>query len=343
MTQQIPAIDMHSHWMPEKLVEALRQRSQPPHIVRKEDGHEYLISSFTPTRMPGREDIEVRVASMDRNNVHGAVLSLTGVYGIERLPIEDSLPLCRIYNDAASEACTLYPGRLHAFAALPCSNMKAMVEEFNRVMKLPGIVGGLLQGDGFLSKKRAEMYRPLFEAANRVNAVFLVHYGKIANDPDAPKVDNSDNAHSRIGTLDMQARISSNMLTFCMTDFLADFPNVTVMSHNLGGNIPFEIERLDHRSLIDRPNDELPSKRIRDARVIVDCNSLGAKSIELAYDAYGPGRIVYGSDGTDFGMDWTNKAIAAARIPEEEKQAILGGTAARALARAGVQMQQAAE
>ena len=334
---------MHSHWMPEKLVEALRHRAEPPRVAKGEDGREYLYSSFTPTLMPGREDIEDRVAAMDKNNVQAAVLSLTGVYSIERLPIEDALPLCRIYNDAVSEACAEHPGRLYAFAALPCSDMDAMVGEFERVMKLPGIVGGLLQGDGFLSRKRAEMYRPLFEAADKVNAVFLVHYGKLPNDPEAPRPDTSDNPHSRVGTLDMQARISSNMLTFCMTDFLDAYANVTVLSHNLGGNIPFEVERLDHRSLIDRPKDVLPSKRIRDAKVLVDCNSLGAKSIELAYDVYGPGRIVYGSDGTDFGMNWTNKAIADAKIPESEKQAILAGTAAQALARAGVQTSLAAE
>lgn len=336
-------IDMHAHWMPEKLVDALRQRSEIPRIETRDDGKEYLISSFTPTLMPGREDIETRIAAMDRNNVRSAVLSLTGVYGIERLPIKDALPLCQVYNDAVAEACAAHPGRLYAFAAMPCSDMNAMVEEFNRVMKMPGIVGGLLQGDGFLSRKRAEMYRPLFEAADKVNAVFLVHYGKLPNDAEAPKPDTSDNPHARVGTLDMQSRISSNMLTFCMTDFLEPFPNVTVLSHNLGGNIPFEVERLDHRSLIDRPNDVLPSKRFRDARVIVDCNSLGAKSIEMAYDVYGPGRIVYGSDGTDFGMDWTNKAISAARIPDSEKDAILFGTAQRALMRAGVQMRMAAE
>lgn len=335
-------IDMHAHWMPEKLVDALRQRSEAPRI-EKRDGQEYLISSFTPTLMPGREDIETRIEAMDRNNVRAAVLSLTGVYGIERLPIKDALPLCQVYNDAVSEACAAHPGRLYAFAALPCADMNAMVAEFERVMKLPGIVGGLLQGDGFLSRKRAEAYRPLFEAANKVNAVFLVHYGKIANDPDAPKPDTSDNPHARVGTLDMQARISSNMLTFCMTDFLDAFPNVTVLSHNLGGNIPFEIERLDHRSMIDRPADVLPSKKVRDARVIVDCNSLGSKSIEMAYGVYGPGRIVYGSDGTDFGMDWTNRAIANANIPDAEKDAILYGTALRALKSAGVPMQAAAE
>ncbi len=336
-------VDMHSHWMPEALIEALRQRSDVPRVAKGEDGREYLYSSFTPTLMPGREDIESRIAAMDRNNVQTAVLSLTGVYSIERLPIDVALPLCRIYNDAVSQACAKHPGRLYAFAAMPCSDMGALVDEFKRVMQLPGIVGGLLQGDGFLSRKRAEMYRPLFEEANKVNAVFLVHYGKLPNDPDAPKPDTSDNPHSRVGTLDMQSRISSNMLTFCMTDFLDAYPNVTVLSHNLGGNIPFEVERLDHRSLIDRPQDVLPSQRFRDSKVLVDCNSLGAKSIEMAYGVYGPGRIVYGSDGTDFGMDWTNKAIANANIPDSEKQAILAGTAAVALARAGARMPMAAE
>jgi len=262
---------------------------------------------------------------------------MTGVYGIERLPLDDALPLCRTYNDAAAGACAQYPDRFSAIAALPLIDSAAMVGEFERIMQKPGMIGALLPSDGFLSKKRAKYFRPLFEAANRTGAVFMVHYGKMPNDPDAPKVDNSDNPHARIGTLDMQARISQTMLTFCMTDFLADFPRVTILSHNLGGNIPFEVERLDHRSLLDRPQDELPSKRIRNARVIVDCNSLGARAIEAAFEVYGPGRIVYGSDGTDFGMSWTNRAIGEARIPDSEKASIRAGAALAVIAGTGGQ------
>ncbi len=336
-------IDMHAHWFPEALVEALRQRSSPPHIRREPDGKEYLFSGFNPSVMEQAEPIATRLAAMDRNGVQRGVLSLTGVYGIERLPIEDALPLCRIYNDAVAQVCLEHPDRFSAFAALPLIDSQAMVAEFERVMALPGFVGALLPSDGFLSQKRAARFAPLFAAANERGAVFMVHYGKMPDDPDAPKVDNSDNAHARIGTLDMQARISQNMLTFCMTDFLAAYPNVQIMSHNLGGNIPFEVERLDHRSMLDRPNDELPSARIRKARVIVDCNSLGARSIETAFEVYGPGRIVYGSDGTDFGMNWTNKAIDEARIPESEKDAIRNGTAYKALSRVDVGLSVAAE
>ena len=139
-----------------------------------------------------------------------------------------------------------------------------MLAEFERTMALPGMVGAMLAGDGFLSLKRAERFRPILEAADRYGAIMLVHYGKIANDPEPIKVDSSDNGHPRVGTLDMQARLSQNMITFCLTDFLKSFPNVTVLSHNLGGNIPFEIERMDHRTMIDLPpGTELPSKKFR--------------------------------------------------------------------------------
>ena len=124
------------------------------------------------------------------------------------------------------------------------------------------------------------------------------------------------------------------MITFCLTDFLKSFPNVTVLSHNLGGNIPFEIERMDHRTMIDMPpGTELPSKKFRAAPVLVDCNSLGARAIELAAEVYGADKIVFGSDGTGFGMEWTQKAINEARLTEHERDLIRHNNAAAAIAR----------
>src|SRR5580693_6668329 len=65
----------------------------------------------------------------------------------------------------------------------------------------------------------------------------------------------------RNGTLDMQASLSSVMVTLSLTDYLADYPDAMVHVHNLGGNIPYEVERMDHRALLDTPNEELPSSR----------------------------------------------------------------------------------
>ncbi|HLI21392.1 MAG TPA: amidohydrolase family protein [Stellaceae bacterium] len=328
------AVDMHFHWGPKGFADALRQRTVRPMIQRGEDGAEYFYSSFNPNKLPADHDsVDARLAEMDKNGVQHAVLSMSPVTGIEALPLQDALPLARAYNDAVAEVCKAHPSRFSGFAILPVGNMSAAVTEFERVMDMPGMIGAVLPGDGFLTEKRAQKFAPLMEAANKRHAVFLVHYGKLPDDPEAPKPDVTDNNRNRFGTLDMQSRLSSNMVTFCMTDFLKPYPNVTVMSHNLGGNIPFEVDRMDHRTMCDTPGVELPSKKFKAAPIMVDCNSLSGRAIELAVQVYGADKIVFGSDGSDFGMNWTQNAINEARISEAEKALIRDGNAKRLLAK----------
>ncbi|HWM46374.1 MAG TPA: amidohydrolase family protein [Xanthobacteraceae bacterium] len=334
-------IDMHSHWFPEKLADAFRQRKTKP-MIHTKDGVEYMESMFSaPLRL---ENLDKRIAEMDRTGVDRGVISLTTVFGVEGLPPDEAIPLCRTNNDGLAEVCAKHPDRFSFLASLPVGDIDAAIAEFERAMTLPGCVGGLLPGDGFLSLKRAERFRPLLETIDRYSAMVLVHYGKTANDTDPIKVDASDNGHPRMGTLDMQARLSQNMITFCLTDYMKSFPNLTLLSHNLGGNIPFEIERMDHRTMIDLPpGSELPSKKFRVAPVLVDCNSLGARAIELAAEVYGADKIVFGSDGTAFGMEWTQKAINESRLDESEREAIRHTNAARAIAKVKRPVQVAAE
>jgi predicted TIM-barrel fold metal-dependent hydrolase len=49
---------------------------------------------------------------------------------------------------------------------------------------------------------------------------------------------------------------------------------------------------------------------------------------------YGADRIVCGTDGTEFGVDWTHKALAEAEIGDQAREQILHGNAAALLARA---------
>ena len=72
----------------------------------------------------------------------------------------------------------------------------------------------------------------------------------------------------------------------------------------------------------------------RRAGVYVDCNSFGPHSIEAGVRTYGADRIVCGTDGTAFGIDWTTKALAEADIGQEAREKILHGNAAALLARA---------
>jgi predicted TIM-barrel fold metal-dependent hydrolase len=336
-------IDMHAHWKPADIADALRARAKEPRILRNPDGAEVLKSRMGEEPLANAfDDVEFHLGRMDRQGVETSVLSLLGTFcWIESQPPEVSLPLCRRVNDGFSAICQKHPGRFAAFAALPLTDMTAAAAELERALALPGVVGAQLPGNFFLTRADAEAARPLLEVADRHSAVLLIHHGPRPGDA-FPKVGgDTDNARRRNGTLDMQASLSSVMVTLCLTEFLAPYPNVTVVVHNLGGNIPYEVERMDHRSLLDTPDEELPSSRIRNAKVYVDCNSFGPRAIEAAVSLYGAERIVCGTDGSAFGVDWTRKALADAQIGEEAREQILRRNAAAMLARAGKPVQQA--
>ncbi len=329
-------IDMHAHWKPAEVADALRARSREPRILRNDAGIEVLkLPRMGETPLAEAfDDVETHLARMDRQGVEVSVLSVVGGFcWIESQAPETSLPLCRRVNDRFSAICQQHPGRFAAFAALPLTDMNAAAAELDRVFGLPGIVGAQLPGNYFLTRNDAEAVRPLLDVANRHKAVLLIHHGPRPGDA-YPKVGgDTDNARRRNGTLDMQASLSSVMVTLCLTDILADYPDVTVVVHNLGGNIPYEVERMDHRSLLDTPDEELPSARFRRAKVYVDCNSFGPRAIEAAVALYGPERIVCGTDGSAFGVDWTRKALADAQINEDARQQILHRNATAMLVR----------
>jgi len=328
-------IDMHAHWRPAELIDAMRARTKEPRIVRNPDGVEVVKSRIGEEAVSKAfDDVEFHLAKMARQDVSTSVLSLLGALcWIESQPVEVSLPLCRMVNDGMSGICRRHQGRFNVFASLPLADMSAAAAEFERALALPGVVGAQVPGNGFLTKKDAEAMRPLLEVANRHRAIVFIHHGPRPGDP-FPKISgDTDNARRRNGTLDMQASLSSVMVTLCLTDYLAPYPDAMVLVHNLGGNIPYEIERMDHRQLLDTPNEELPSSRFRRAKVYVDCNSFGPRAIEAAVRCYGAERIVCGTDGTEFGCEWTNKALAEAEIGEEARAQILHRNATAIMSR----------
>jgi predicted TIM-barrel fold metal-dependent hydrolase len=328
-------IDMHAHWKPAEVADALRARTKEPRIVRDGDGVEVLKSRMSEEPLANAfDDVDFHLGRMDRQGVEISVLSLVGGFcWIEAQPLDVAGPLCRRVNDRLSAICQEHPGRFAAYAALPLTDISAAVTELERVLGLPGMIGAQIPGNFFLTSGDAEAMRPLLEVANRHHAVLFIHHGPRPGDA-FPKVGgDTDNARRRNGTLDMQASLSSVMVTLCLTDLLASYPDVSIQVHNLGGNIPYEVERMDHRSLLDTPEEELPSSRFRRAKVYVDCNSFGPLAIEAAVSLYGAERIVCGTDGSAFGVDWTRKALADARIGEEARELILHRNAAAMMAR----------
>src|SRR5258708_39495747 len=126
-------------------------------------------------------------------------------------------------------------------------DLGAAAGELERAMGLPGMIGAQIPGNFFLTRADAETMRPLMEVANRHHAVLFIHHGPRPGDAFPKDAGHTDNSRRRNGTLDLQASLSSVMVTQSLTDYLADYPDAMVHVHNLCGNIPYEVDRRDHR------------------------------------------------------------------------------------------------
>ena len=120
-------IDMHAHWRPAELADALRARTAEPRIVRNHDGAEVLKTRMGEEPLATAFDqADFHLARMDRQGVSTSVLSLLGSFcWIEAQPLDVSLPLCRLFNDSVSKLCQQHPGRFAAYAALPLVDIAA--------------------------------------------------------------------------------------------------------------------------------------------------------------------------------------------------------------------------
>src|ERR1700692_759713 len=134
-------IDMHAHWKPSEVADALRARTREPRIVRGTDGVEMLKAprmADTPLAEAFDEAV-VELARMDRQEVSVSVLSGLGSFcWIEAQPVEGGLPVGRKVKDGLATICARHPGRFAAFAALPLTDISAAAAEFERALGLPG-------------------------------------------------------------------------------------------------------------------------------------------------------------------------------------------------------------
>ena len=322
-------VDWHVHWLPLELADALRARARPPRIVGGPEGERMEVYREALPVAPALIETGLRLAFMDKLGVSRQVLSLPGLFGVDSLPAEESAPLVRLFNDALAGLMADHPSRFSGLAALPLADPAAAMEELAPAMAQPGFVGAILPADGFLTRRDAEAWAPLLEAANAHRAHIFIHPGPVPG-ADAEPPDYGDNANLRHIVLDVQARLSAVTVTLTLTDFLDSFPDLTAQVANLGGSVPMTVERMDHVSAQRTPEAQLPSGRL--GRIFVDTSSFGPRAIALAAATFGAGRVLLGTDHPIFDTARTLGAIHASGLPEAEIAGILGGNG-RALLR----------
>jgi len=209
------------------------------------------------------------------------------------------------------------------------------VREYRRARSL-GLAGLILPVNGFVSVEAAARYVPLLDAVARAGGHVFIHPGRRPDEvppPGSPEREYPfpDNVLAR-QALSVQNAVAAAMVTLLFSDLLDPWPSLTVQVANLGGTLPMVLERIDHAVALRDPAAALPSSRTQ--RVHVDCASLGPRAIEIAVATFGADRILFGTDCPIFSTERTLAAVAAARIGEDDRRALLDGNAATLLSTA---------
>ena len=328
-------IDMHTHFVPTQLADALRNRTEPPWIEAMPDGAERIhLPIGTLEFGDDYSDMDARIDFMDARGVDRQVLSFPGLFGLDSLPAAECAPLLALFNDEVSALSRTRADRFTGLAALPFADIDLAVAELKRGCAELGLAGAILPNNAFLNIAEAEKLRPVFEAGNDIGVHFFIHPGRRPDQVPAPGAAAAGSPFPDLvfarQALDVQANVAHATATLLFSDFLDDYSNVTVHMANLGGTLPMVIERMEHVAETRGIDGDRPMSRTK--RLHVDCSSLGARALELAVSIFGADRIVMGTDCPIFSTDWTLQAIRDARLEEADRQAILRGNAERLLA-----------
>jgi aminocarboxymuconate-semialdehyde decarboxylase len=323
------AIDMHAHYYG-GLVDALLLRERRPHVSRDDGGALVLHAMTASTRMSaGYTDLAARLAWMDARRIATQLLTFPGALGVDVMPAAEVAGPIRAYNDHLAEVCRASGGRFVGLAGLPLDDMALAAAEMRRVRRELGLPGVILPGNYFLAAASAALLTPVLDAANESGALVMIHPGLMPGE--APPEPYADASVYRASALNLQATLAQMGLTVLTAGLCEAYPAVTFQLVNLGGTIPFVLERLEAVALSRPPHQPFPRQALRG--MVYDCASLGPRALELAVRTFGADRVMLGTDYPIFTPDQVADTVAAAALTDAEKAMVLSGTASRVLER----------
>ncbi len=317
-------VDMHSHFYGGGLAEMLHARDARPYLRHRPDGSQGMVAmnGEFPFK-PAYFDLSVGLAQMDAQGLTHRLLTFPGALGVDVLPGPEVAAAIAAFNDHLAALRTNTGGRIFGLAGLPLADPELAVREVQRIRRELNLPGIILPSNYVNSIADAKTLAPILAAANETGCHIMLHPGlRVGEEPPAPP---DDFVQYRTSAVALQAQISQNVLTLILSDIQEIWPRLSFQIVNLGGTIPFIVERMEAIARHRNPDDPFPTRRLR--TLWYDCASLGPRALEAAVSLYGADRIFMGSDYPIFTDDPYARAVGPAALDDADKEKIAGGNA----------------
>lgn len=285
-------IDVHSHHYPDAYLDACRRSDSGFTHYYRDDGRLIVLQDgavglAVPQPLPPPEH---RLQLMDEAGVEVQVLSVSAP-NVFRFPEALRIPLTRDLNDELSDLAAGSGGRLKVFASLPLPAVDAALEELDRALALPHVVGVVVCSNIDRVNLDDERFSPVWEELSRRRTTVFCH-PTVACCVDGLR----EYAMSLAMGFMAENMFAVGRLAYAGT--VDRFPGIRWIFTHLGGTIPFVLPRYDNyyrqfpecREHIDRP----PSEILRE--LYYDTCTMHAPALRCAVDTLGAERLLFGSD-----------------------------------------------
>jgi aminocarboxymuconate-semialdehyde decarboxylase len=275
-------------------------------------------------------EIDKRLKAMDGQAVDMEVLSINPFwYAKDR---ELAGQVVKLQNEKLAEFCAAKPDRFAAFASLTLQAPDLAVQELETAVKRQGLkgaaIGGVVNGVEFSDPR----FHPVWAKAEELGVPLFIHPQGV---PELGKRQSGNGwLLNTIGN-PLETTIALSHLIFEGT--LDKFPGLKVIAAHGGGFLPSYADRSDHACMVGpagcNPEIKLkkkPSEYLN--QLYFDSLIFSPEAIRHLAAQVGPSQIVLGSD---YPYPWqlnpVDHIFACDSLSDEQKAAVLGGTAAKLL------------
>jgi len=330
MSARSPIVDLHSHVIPRRLLDAFRQapvawgarvepRGTAERIVHAQ-GYAYPLADefFDPA---------AKIASMDRRGVDVSIVSPAPPTFYYWADAEVALAAARLVNDGIAEMVGAYPARLRGMATLPLQHPDLAIAELERAVREHGFraveIGTSVEGSTLAEPR----FRPVLRRCRELEVLIFAHPYFVG----AKGGMESYYLTNLLGNPWDTTLMAANLM---LSGALDDLAGIKIALAHGGGFLPYQIGRLEQGYEV-RPETSAharsrPLELLR--RFYYDSMVFNPRALRYLVELVGSDRVALGSDSPfDMGENDPIAQIDAAGLEPHEREDVVGRTALRLL------------
>jgi aminocarboxymuconate-semialdehyde decarboxylase len=304
--KRVKTIDVHAHVAIPEAMALMGMKVAPQSLVMGED----------------------RIRAMDEQGIDMAALSINPYwYKAER---DVAQAVIKLQNEKLAELCASRPDRFVAFASVALQHPDLAAQQLEEGVKKLGLRGAAIGGSVFGEELSDPKFHPFWAKAEELGCLVFIHPRGIE---DLDKRLKGNGGLTNVIGNPIETTIALSHLIFEGT--LDRFPGLKICAAHGGGYLPSYAARSDAGCVTfpdrcPKPLKKKPTEYLK--QIYYDSIVFTPEALRHLAAEVGPGQIVM---GTDYPFPWEKASVSlilgTPGMSDAEREAILGGTAARLL------------